>query len=317
MKFILTIGLIASATAAGYLSRRFGLFREGLARPIMTVVMVAGYPLVGFLTIWKVRLQPSDAWLPVLGAAQATLQAMIALLIGRRLFRDREERGLFGFACGIGNHGITMAGFVIFLLAGEEGLGYSTVYATYTYVALVLLSYSIARHYSSGAPQRSLGRLLVGSLLNWRSVGLPVCVAAIVVSACGVPRPTVFSEYHVVDVLMYLLVFTAYFSIGLRLHAAHVLKIKRMILGTLAVRHLGGAVLGLGLLSLTLLIGWPLTGLGRTVFLVQSSVPMGVFGVGVANMFYIKPRQASLLFVVTSLVYLVVGLPIVLWLFGG
>ena len=61
MKFILTIGLIAAATAAGYLSRRFGLLREGLARPIMTVMMVAGYPLVGFLTIWKIRLQPSDA----------------------------------------------------------------------------------------------------------------------------------------------------------------------------------------------------------------------------------------------------------------
>jgi hypothetical protein len=44
---------------------------------------------------------------------------------------------------------------------------------------------------------------------------------------------------------------------------------------------------------------------------------MGVMTIAVANMFRLKPREASAIFVATSLVYLVLGLPLLLYLFGG
>ena len=89
-----------------------------------------------------------------------------------------------------------------------------------------------------------------------------------------------------------------------------------MILSVLTVRHAGGLALGWCLYGLTLLTPWPLEDLPRLVFLIQSSVPMGVANVAVANMFNLHPSKASALFAVSSGAYLAVGLPVILLLFG-
>jgi predicted permease len=54
----------------------------------------------------------------------------------------------------------------------------------------------------------------------------------------------------------------------------------------------------------------------REVFIIESFVPTAVTMVAVANMFRLEPRKASMLFIVNTVMYLVVVLPIVLWLFG-
>lgn len=316
IKFAFSMGLIVLSTMAGYFARVRGYLREDFTRQIMTAVMVVGYPAVGFLAIWKIPLQWSDAWLPVLGFIQATLMAFVALGVGRWLFAEKIERGLLGFSCGVGNHGVTMAGFVVFLLFGDMGLGLNTIYAIYTFFAFVLLSYTIAQKYSPDMPSQSIATLMIKNLLHWRATGLYACIAAILLTGFNVSRPGVFDQYPILDLMIYLLIVMAYFSIGLRLHLPHVLEIKRAIMGLIVIRHGVGLVLGFALVGLTLLTPWPLEGLALKVFLIQASVPMGVMGVAVANMFHIKPREASALFVISSIVYLAIGIPLVLWIFG-
>ncbi len=317
LRFILSIGLILASAVSGYLARRRGWAREPLAKPIMTLVTVVGYPLVGFMAIWGAPLQWSDAWLPLIGALQATLMALIALGLGARLFPDRTERGLVGICCGIGNHGVTMAGFAVYLLFGAAGLGINTVYAIYTFFALVLLSYTVAQHFSPDIPSRSLLRLMTGNLLHWRAAGLYACLAAILLTALRVPAPARIHTWHLLDISIYLLIIGSYFAIGLRLHLAHVLRFKRAILCVIGIRHAIGLLIGLGLAGLIRLTPWPLDNRSLNVLLLQSSVPVGVMGVAVANMFHIKPNEAAVIFVVSSLAYLLIGIPLLLVIFGG
>ncbi|MBN1557598.1 MAG: hypothetical protein JW951_05575, partial [Lentisphaerae bacterium] len=315
-KFFLSIGLIVASAAAGYVAgRRRGL--EWVARPVMTVVTVAGYPLVGFLAIWGAPLRWSDAWLPFLGGLQATLMALFALAVGRRLFGDRAERGLVGLSSGIGNHGVTMAGFAIYLLFGPDGLGISTVYAIYTFFALVLLSYTIAQRFAPDAPRRSLPRLMTGNLLHWRAAGLYTCLAAIILTGFRVPPPPEIHTWHILDGAIYAVIVLAYFAVGLRLRVSHVLAFRRAILCVIGTRHGVGLLIGLALAAATRVTPWPLEGLSLKVFLVQSSVPVGVMGVAVANMFRVKPGEAAAVFTVSSLAYLLVGLPLLLVIFSG
>ncbi len=316
MKFALSMGLILLSTTAGYFARRRGYLPETFARAIMTVVLVVGYPAVGFLAIWKIPVHWQYAWLPVLGFAQATILALIALGVGRWLFKDKLQRGMVGLACGVGNHGVTMAGFVVFLLFGDEGLGVNTIYAIYTFFALVLLSYTIAQRYTPDATGQPILVLMFRNLLHWRASGLYACLAAILLSSMGVSRPATFDEYPILDSMIYLLIAVAYFSIGLRLHLPHLMEIKRAVLAVLVIRHGVGLGVGFALAGLTYLTPWPMEGLARDVFVIQASVPIGVMGVAVANMFHIKPQQASALFVVSSVVYLAMGIPLVLWIFG-
>ena len=315
-KLITVVGLIGAAMLAGYLARRMGLVREESAKWIMTFMATGGYPPIGFLSIWGNSLVAGDAALPIAGAFHAMLMLLVGLGVGRLVTRQRAERGLFAIASGVANHGITLGGFVLFLLYGEAGLARSSIYVLMFWPVAVFLGYPAARHHADGAPKMSLGRLYLKSVFDIRAIGLLTYTIAILLSAYRVPRPAVIAEYHIVDVMVYALVPVAYFGIGLRLHASHVLSAWRMIVGLAGVRFVGGLAVGYLVLGLTQLTPWPLEGLTRNVFFVQSFVPTAVMVVAMANMFSLRPRTASGLFVVNTMMYLTLVLPWVLWGMG-
>ena len=70
------------------------------------------------------------------------------------------------------------------------------------------------------------------------------------------------------------------------------------------------------LAAATRLTPWPLTGLNRTVFLIQSFMPTAVAMVASANMFNLRPRTASVLFVANTVLFLALVLPVVFAVFG-
>ena len=308
--------LIVGSMAAGYLARRKGLLPESLARPLMTFVTVGGYAPVGFLSIWSIDLHGEDVLLPIFSACQIAIMALLGLAVGRLLARNRSEIGLFGISSSIGNNGATMGGFVIFLIYGETGLGISSIYCLSFTTMMVLVLFPIARRYSGHMPDASLGRLMLRSLFDWRAMGLLFSVAAIFLSASGIPRPGAVERYHVIDVLVYLVSALAYFSIGLRLRMHYVRPLLRMLLGLAGMRFVVSMIVCAALLALVRLLPWSLGGMRERIVFIQSFVPTAVTNVAVANMFDLRPREASVLFVVNTLTYLVVVLPIVFAIFG-
>ncbi len=316
LRFALSLGLIFLSTFLGYFARKRNLLPEAFAGRIMTVVAVVGYPVVGFMAIWQISLEWSNIWLPILGGLQATITALLALWLAKKLFPDRAEQGIIGISCGIGNHGVTMAGFVVYLLFGDKGLGINIIYAMYTFFALVLLSYTIAQAYGENVTRKPILRMMLDNLLHWRAMGLYACLVAILLTSFNVPAPTAIKSFYLLDISIYMVIAMAYFSIGLRLHLPHISELKKAIISVLVIRHVVGLLIGAVLVGVTFLTPWPLSGLSLKVFIIQSSVSVGVLGVATANMFNIKPEEASAIFVVSSLVYLLAGIPLVMWIFG-
>ena len=316
-KFVTIISLIVLATGAGYLARRTGLLPERAATWVMTFVVIGGYPPVAFLSIWAAKLRASDAALPAMGAVHVAAMMLVGLAVARGLEKTKPERGLFAIASSVANNGSTLGGFVLFLLFGEMGLALSSIYCLMFMPVIVLLVYPVARHHSPEAPRMPLAKLYLRSIFDLRSIGMVTTACGIVLSAMGVARPAFVAEYHVVDVLIFLLVAAAYFGIGLRLHVSQFGASKRHIVALACVRFGCGLAVGSALLALTRLTPWPLTGLRGSVFLVQAFVPTAVMTVAAANMFGLNPRRASVLFVSNTVLYLVVVLPCVLWRFGG
>lgn len=315
-KFLTTFLLITLSLAAGYASRKLRLLPDRLANVLMTLVAVVGYPTIGLLSIWITPLKPQDAWLPALGALQMLLLAPIGLAIAARLTSDRAERGLFGITSAIGNTGLTMGGFVVFMLYGEEGLGLVSVFVATFSPMVVLLSYPMALHHADNTPGGSLGKLIIRSIFNWRSIGLPVTIVGVALSLLSVPRPAFVSELKIVDILAYGINVVAYLGIGMQLRMSFVPGMKKLIAGLAFTRFVLGALIGVCLTALTWLTPWPMSELGQKVFLIESFVSTAVTCVAVATMFKLRPREASVLFVTNTLIYLALVLPLVLWLFG-
>jgi predicted permease len=179
----------------------------------------------------------------------------------------------------------------------------------------VLLAFPMAKHFASEQPGGPMWRLVMRSLLDWRSIGLPMAVAGIALSVLSVPRPAAIDQLRVVEILMYAINIAAYFGIGLQLEMSYVPVLKKLIVGLAFTRYILGAVTGLGLVALTLLTPWPLHGVAREVVLIESFVSTAVTNVAVASMFGLRPKEASVLFVTNTLLYLVVVLPLVLWMY--
>ena len=318
-KFLTIFLLLTLSLGGGYLCRRLRLAGDRAAGWLMTAVAVFGYPMVNLLAIWATPLHASDLWLPGLSVAQIFLLTAAGLAMGRYLTADRGERGLFAISAAFGNHGLTMGGFVVFLLFGEQALGLASIYFVLFTPITVLLAYPLARHYATDNPSGSLARLLLRSLLDWRSIGLPISILGILLSpsALAVPRPGFIQDLNIVDVLMYAINVAAYFGIGLQLRMSYVPVLKKLIAGLFFMRYIVGAATGLGLIVLTRLTPWPLAldSIAGKVVMIESFVSSAVTCVAVASMFNLKPREASVLFVTNTLMYLALVLPIVLWIY--
>ena len=314
-KFAAIAALIVASTLGGWLFGRRGWLGERWAEVLMTIVLVAGYPSVGLLAIWATKLTGPDAWLPSLGIVHILLMALASWALAAALGWDRQRRGLFVIAGSAGNIGFTMGGFVIYLLWGDQGLGLASIYAQILTPMTVLLYYPLARHYSRSAGSGGLARLMLRSLFDWRSLGLPAALVAVGLSVGGIPRPTWIDRLNIVDVLMFLVTGMAYFSIGLRLRSEHIKPALPMVGWSLPMRFVLGWALGWALAAATLWSPWPMDELARNVLIIESFVPTAVTMVGVANMFGLLAGQASVVFVANTLAYLALVLPVVLGVF--
>lgn len=311
LKFILSSAVIVAAMGSGYACGRLGWVRERVGESLMTFVGVFGYASVAFLSVWGTQLHAGDFLLPVLGAVHVVLMVFLALPLAGLVTKDKPEQALFAIAGGTGNNGFTMGAFVLYLLYGEPGMGLSNVYTLLFMPVLVLVLFPLARHYSSDKPAGSIGLLIRHSLFDWRSIGLPLALAAIALSVMGISRPSQVESWHLLDLLVYTITPLAFFGIGLRLHLSKIRPMARMLAGLTIVRFGLGLLTGLGLAWLTHFTPWPFTGLRWNVFLVQSFVPTAVTMVAVANMFHLRPNEASVLFVVNTVTYLLCILPLV------
>lgn len=316
VEFSLMAVAMTVAMAVGYLCRRKGWVREQAGEAIMTFVAVFGYPAVGFLTIWGTPLRREDSLLPILAILHTVVMTFGSLWLSRGLTSDRAERGLFAIAGGLGNNGFTMGAFVLYLLYGEPALGLANIYFALFVPMVIVMMYPLARHHATETPGQSLARLIVKSLLDWRSLGLPLSLVAVVLSLCQVPRPPQVLTWHVVDALVYLITPLAFFGIGLRLQLSKALPLTRALTWLAFVRFVLGAVVALGLAWLTRFTPWPFHDLRWKVYVIEGFVPSAVTMVAVANMFGLRPREASVLFVGNTLMYLVLVLPVVFWIFG-
>lgn len=318
LNFVITTSVVTGAMGAGYFARKVLGVGERPAERCMWFAMVCGYSSVGLLAIWQVKLTPADMRLPALAAVFAGACVLASLGVGKLLIRDRQELGLFTLAGGFGNAGFTMGGFLCYMFFGDTGLALAAVYCLQSWLVVVVLLYPIARHYSTdGTRSVPLARLVLRSLFDVRSIGFPLMLIAVALNFAGVRMPAVIQDSHFKDIMMFATAVSAFFAVGLRLHVGALRPLLRPLVGLAGVRFVLCPFIGLMLFAAMQHTAWPLSEIAGKVFLVEACLPVGITVVAIANLFGLAPRQASALFVVNTLAYLLVCVPVLAWLLGG
>ncbi len=310
------MAVVVVSSVGGYLFRRWGWVSEAATRPILMVTLVVGYPVLGALPVWELPLCFEDVWI----LAQCVLMTMscfvVGLMAGRLHRLSLSDLGVYSYAVAHSNCGFTMGGFICFCLAGERALAYTQIYVLAWSVMMFGGFFPLA-HAFSGRNVRLTPGLLIRNLFDLRCLSLYATLVGLALNFLHIPRPAIVQQSHIVDILIVVITAAMFFIIGLTLHVERLLESWTLHASMTAMKFLLSPLLGLAWLALAALLGLQIPGLQRTVLVIQSAMPVGMFVTIVASLYGLNTRLATGLVVVNTVVFLVFVLPVIVFVYGG
>ena len=210
-------------------------------------------------------------------------------------------------ACALSNQGYTMGGLACYLLFGAAGLGLSRIYVAFWPPLLVFVLFPLANSYSTQLSKKSMGLVILEGIWHVRSLVVVGLGMGIALSLLKVPYPRWIETYHLLKILVFVGTFASFGMIGLSLHANHISKYVSLYLSQGFVKFIIAPLVSVAMVLLLGFGAWELPG---AVAVIQGFMPTAVSSVLIANLFGLNTRMASALFVVNTVIFLVLILPI-------
>lgn len=301
----------------GYTARRRGWVREELSRPIHFHTVAWVWSAACLLSLWRIPLRPENLWLVIIQPLLMATAAGSAIGLAKVIGCTRAQTGTMALAAGMGNNGFTLGAYLCYsvLEPAEEALAYASAFVTVTTLSVMLLFYPLARHFSPRPRENgsTLG-LVLKSFIDLRAAPLYGAALGVVLAVTHVPFPVFVQRWHLMDVLFYLSGFGGYFGIGLRLRLGDSRAYLKHHAVLAAIKFLALPLAAMGLLWLVGLSAYPLGPVGRHVVQIEAATPVAIMTVMLANVFHLDARMASVVWVWNTLLFVVVVLPVILWL---
>ncbi len=320
VKFICFAAFGGAALWAGYAARKRQWVREEVSRHVHLHTVVWVWSSVSLLSLWVQPLRWRDAPLAMVQVILVGASALAAVGVCRALRLARPQIAAVSISSGLGNLGFTLGGYVCYVLLTPHAtaLGIAIAYVTVMQVAGVVLLYPLARHYSQHAPgDVGLGRLILSGLWDVRAAPLYGALLGEVLGTMKLPVPGAVGQWHLIDILFYLGSFGGYFGIGLRLRLGDSLKLLKGHAVAAGVKFVFIPLLTVAMLMLLAQLHWPLSPTARQVALVEAAMPTAIQSVMIANLFHLDSRQASSLWLWNTVLFFILGFPLVLLVVAG
>ena len=145
---------------------------------------------------------------------------------------------------------------------------------------------------------------------------LYAAVAGLVLGALEVPRAAFLTTPLFLNAIIYLGAAGAVVGIGMRLRLGDALRYPIENLALAIMRFTMLPVATLGLVALIGLTPIPLTSPLREVAIIEAFMPTALLTVMLSNIFHLDTRLASSAWLVNTVAFVVVPLPVLLWWFG-
>jgi predicted permease len=307
IKFIIFQLVIILPFAIGYISRRFIKKKEDTAKKIIRINLLSIEPLIVLWSIWGLTLSFDHVFLPLSGLSLA----IAGFLIGTMtiLFTDRKDTGrkTYLISSSLANHGFTMGGLICYLIAGEQGLGLSSIFTLYFVPYTFLFIFNYAR-------TNTLKKIFsiegfIGNFLNLQNMPLHAVLTALILHLIGLKRPDINFP---VDALLLISISLYYFTLGLNFSFGDFRSTGKDQL-LLAVTKF----LILPLITFSILKFTRLDPEVKTIIFVQSFMPAAVYSVVTSILFDLDSKLASSIFFINTIIFLISVLPALLFFRGN
>ena len=315
LKFLVFAAFSAICLLAGYGLRRRGVMKEDWSRPIHLHTVIWIWSPITLQAFWRLDLNAEFYVLLALQPGLLLLGWALAAWAGRLMRLPRESVGVLILCAALSNQGFTLGAYLCYSIFtdGQMAMGYAIAIVTVMQVLIVLIFYPVARHYGPEDAVK-LSKLIVGSFLDIRAAPLWAAVLGVGLNVSGMEFPTGIDETPILDVGFFVGAIGSYLGIGLRLRIGDAARYVGQHATLVAIKFLVMPAIVWAMLWGLHVTPVTLNPLMEKVMLISWSCPCAIAVVIIANLFHLNPRQASVMFLVNTALWLVLVLPVVLWL---
>lgn len=289
-----------------------GLFKnpQVTAKLLISMNLIFLEPFILFWTIWGLTISGEFIFLPVAGM----LTVVAGFFFGKAVISLLNIKGVradsYLISSSLANQGITLGGLICYIIAGEAGLGLSIIYAIYFLPVIFIFIFPFAKYASlkhkSGAVTREplTFREFRSFFIDLKNLPLAGIFAAILLQLCGIKRPAI---YFPLDPMLFTAITVYYFTLGINFRPGQMKSYKKEQ-AALAVSKF--ILLPLSTWIILKFVNFNQT--VETVILIQSFMPAAIYSVLSSILFDLDSDFTSGLFVVNSLIFLIIVLPLLL-----
>jgi predicted permease len=275
------------------------------AKKIVRANLILFDPLIALWSIWGLTLSGDMVILPIAGITITIAGLILGRITVPFITSGVKERTTYLISSSLANHGFTMGGLICYLMAGEKGLGLSAIFTAYFIPYVFIFIFPFAKSSASGQFSfKSAG----SSFLALQNLPLFAVLVAVMLHVFRIPRPAVFFP---IDALLMISISLYYFTLGINFMFKDVLAVKKEYVFLSAIKFLM-----LPLLTFIIMQFIDLDRDIKSVIFIESFMPAAVYSVVVAILFDLDSRLASGMFVTSTVVFIVLILP-VLFLLNG
>jgi malate permease and related proteins len=279
---------------------------DRLAKRLININLIALSPCLVLWSIWGLNLSWIQTFLPISAIVLVTSGFVFGKMSLKFLKLNPKSGTTFCVSSALSNHGITLGGFICYQFGGIDALGLSFMFTLYHVPFIFLFIFPLAGRVSNKF-DRTI-KDLVSNIFNLRNMPLFALFFALLLKGFGLEKPEIFVP---IDELMFISIAIAYFTLGINFEFKYVKAIKH--------ENIILAFLKFLLIPILTYIVLQMIDLGHaieSVILIESFMPTAVFSVITAILFDLDKKLASGLFVINSLLFLILILPVLFLLKG-
>jgi len=318
-KFVIYGLFCVGSLCGGYTARKRRWVDERWSRTIHFHTVVWVWSLAAMLSLWRIPVRTENLWLLAIQPVLMGVTAYGMIPVAKWMGCNRTQTGVMALAAGVSNNGFTLGAYICYTLLDPpvEALAYAIAFVTTNAITAVVLLYPLARHYGQGHGEDVWTvRSVMKSFLDLRAMSLYTASLGVALAVMEVPVPGVVDRWHIIDGLFYVGALGGYVGIGLRLRLGDGLVYIRQHAVLAVLKFAVIPILALMMLQAIGLTPWPLGPLAGQVVQIQAFMPAAILSVMLANLFHLDARMASVVWVWNTVIFLVIPLPVIIWLVG-
>ena len=291
----------------GYLLRRWKRLNTKAVDRLMEWNVYLFFPLLGILSIWTMKINVGFIWLPVLGVVMQIVPGILAFILVKKKFNNSLEQGSYILASMLSNRG-TVGLLSIYILFGEEGYTLGRLVMLFNSFVIYLLCYPLAQYFYQKENILFQRRISFKSLfLNRTQLPVLGVLIGLLLNVTGLPRPEFLKTSF--DLLIRLSAWTSLLPVGYAMDFEAMKGYYRKTLELLGIKFILTPAVTLLLARLVISDPQILWTVG-----ILSLAPTAVNAVVAAKINNINYHLPMASFISTTLVYLLIVFPIILFL---